>query len=160
MRLPMADKPRDKVEREILVRTSVERAFAALTDPALFPSWGPERIEGTLAPGERPILDFGAAGGGKVAIYVVAFEPPRYFAYRWVQGVTDPKILLGDPLAGHNTLVEFHVEAVEEGARVRVVESGLSALPGFPGFDPDKAIEHMGEGWRLMLDGLGRRLST
>ena len=155
----MSKLPRDSVEREILIRGPVERVFAALTDPSLYPTWGPERVEGKLAPGERPILDFGPAGGGKVAIFVVALEPPRYFAYRWMQGVTDPKVLLGDPLQGHNTLVEFHVEGVAGGTRVRVVESGLSALPGIPGLDPDAAIEQMGQGWQLMLGGLERSFS-
>lgn len=145
---------RDHVEREVLIRGPIERAFAALTDPALFPTWGPERVEGTIAPGERPVLDFGASG--RVRVYIVAVEPPRYFAYRWVQGVTDPEVLLADPLAGHNTLVEFHLEAIDGGTRVRVRESGLASLPGVPGLDRDKAIEHMGEGWRLMLDGLRR----
>src|SRR5687768_1760958 len=100
-----------RVEREIVVRAGLARVFAALTDPALFPTWGPERIEGKLAVGERPVLDFGA--GGRCAVYVVALEPPRYFAYRWVQGKTDPAIILSDPLAvPNNTLVEFHLTKV------------------------------------------------
>ncbi|HVK73703.1 MAG TPA: SRPBCC domain-containing protein [Kofleriaceae bacterium] len=156
----MTDQRRDHVEREIVIRAPIERAFAALTDPALYPTWGPERVEGILAAGERPILDFGAGGGGKVAVYVVAVEAPRYFAYRWKQGETDPARLLDDPLAGPNTLVEFHLETIEAGTRVRVVESGLASLPGLPGVDRDTAIEHMGEGWRLMLGGLARFLTT
>lgn len=112
-----------------------------------------------MAAGERPILDFGPAGGGRVAIYVVAVEPPRYFAYRWMQGITDPATLLGDPLQNQNTLVEFHVEGAPEGARVRVVESGLASLPGIPGMDPELQAEQMGQGWMLMLGGLSRSLT-
>jgi uncharacterized protein YndB with AHSA1/START domain len=149
-------KPRDSVQRQILIRGSIERAFAALTDQSLFPTWGPLRIEGKLEPGGRPVLDFGPAGGGKTAIYVVAIEPPRYFAYRWAQGTTDPLVLLSDPLSVPNTLVEFRLEVVEGGTRVTVTESGVSQLPSVPGMDPDTAIEHMGEGWQLMLGGLGR----
>jgi uncharacterized protein YndB with AHSA1/START domain len=151
-----ASKSRDSVQRHILIRGSIERAFAALTDQSLFPTWGPLRIEGKLEPGERPVLDFGPAGGGKTAIYVVAIEPPRYFAYRWPQGATDPLVLLSDPLSVPNTLVEFRLEEVDGGTRVTVTESGISKLPGVPGMDLDAAIEHMGEGWQLMLDGLGR----
>jgi uncharacterized protein YndB with AHSA1/START domain len=152
------DKPklRDQVQRHVLIRGPIERAFAALTDQSLFPTWGPLRIEGKLEPGERPVLDFGPAGGGKTAIYVVAVEAPSYFAYRWPQGATDPAILLADPLAVPNTLVEFRLEAVEGGTRVTVTESGISQLPSVSGMDPDLAIEHMGEGWQLMLGGLER----
>jgi uncharacterized protein YndB with AHSA1/START domain len=149
-------KSRDRVEREIVIRAPVERVYAALTDPSLYPTWGPERVEGTLAPGERPIFDFGPGGGGKVAVYVVAVEPPRYFAYRWMQGETDPEVLLGDPLGRPNTLVEFHVEAFEDGTRVRVVESGVSSLPAVPGVDIDAGLDSMGKGWQLMLGGLAR----
>jgi uncharacterized protein YndB with AHSA1/START domain len=147
---------RDSVQRHILIRGPIERAFAALTDQSLFPTWGPLRIEGKLEPGERPVLDFGPAGGGKTAIYVVAVEPPSYFAYRWPQGATDPVVLLSDPLSVPNTLVEFRLEQVEGGTRVTVTESGISKLPSVQGMDPDTAIEHMGEGWQLMLGGLGR----
>lgn len=153
---------RDRVERNVLIRGSLERVFAALTDASLFPTWGPLRIEGQLEPGERPVLDFGSGGGGKVAIYVVAFEAPRYFAYRWAQGATDPAVLLGDPLQVPNTLVEFELEPVEEGTRVTVTESGIAALPVpcVPGVDPDQGLENMGEGWRLMLGGLARSFET
>jgi uncharacterized protein YndB with AHSA1/START domain len=153
---PEKPKPRDQVQRHVLIRGPIERAFAALTDQSLFPTWGPLRIEGKLEPGERPVLDFGPAGGGKVAIYVVAFESPGYFAYRWAQGATEPAVLLADPLSVPNTLVEFRLEPVEGGTRVTVTESGISLLPVTPGMDPDSAVDHMGEGWQLMLGGLER----
>jgi uncharacterized protein YndB with AHSA1/START domain len=156
----MTTKLKDLVEREITIAASIERAFAALTDPALYPTWGPERIEGKLVPGERPVLDFGPAGGGKVAIYVVAFEPPSYFAYRWAQGVTDPAAMLADPLQGPHTLVEFRLEPIAAGTRVRVIESGLSALPGMEGVDLEQAIKNMGSGWALMLGGLARSFAA
>jgi uncharacterized protein YndB with AHSA1/START domain len=140
-----------RVEREIVVRGGIERVFAALTDPALFPTWGPERIEGKLAVGERPVLDFGA--GGRCAVYVVALEAPRYFAYRWAQGETDPAIILGDPLAvPNNTLVEFRLDKVEQGTRVRVTESGMAPV----GVVPKGALDQMGKGWEIMLAGLPR----
>lgn len=148
------DPSQDRVEREIVIRGAIERVFAALTDPALFPTWGPERVEGTIAVGERPVLDFGP--GGKCAVHVVALEAPRYFAYRWAQGATDPAVLLGDPLKAPNTLVEFHLETIDGGTRVRVVESGIAALPVPPGIDVDTARENMGKGWELMIGGLAR----
>lgn len=154
---PAAGPTIDHVEREIFIRASIERVFAGLTDPSHFPTWGPERIEeGTLAPGERPILDFGP--GGRCRIYVVALQPPTYFAYRWAQGQTDPAILLGDPLASTHTLVEFHLDERDGGTRVRVVESGLSALPTATA--DHAALDPMREGWGLMLGGLHRALES
>ncbi|RYG31211.1 hypothetical protein EON81_23405 [bacterium] len=149
----MTDPNRDRVQREILIQAPKERVFAALTDPSTYPTWGPRAIEGSLRPGERPVLDFGEQGGGKVAVYVVAFDPPSYWAYRWVQGTSDPAILLGDPLEGTHTLVEFHVEEVEEGTRVRVVESGFASLPDSRRFE---TLDMPSAGWGLMLAGLAR----
>ncbi|RYG45029.1 hypothetical protein EON79_13585, partial [bacterium] len=149
----MNDPNRDRVQREILIQAPQERVFAALIDPAYFPSWGPRSIEGELRPGERPVLDFGEAGGGRVAVYVVALEPPSYWAYRWVQGASDPSVLLGDPLEGPHTLVEFHVEEVEGGTRVRVTESGFAALPDSSRFE---TLDMPSAGWGLMLAGFAR----
>jgi uncharacterized protein YndB with AHSA1/START domain len=148
----MTNMSKDRVEREIVVRASREKVYAALTEPALFPTWGPEKVAGKIAPGERPIFDFGASG--KVAVYVVAVEPPDYFAYRWAQGVQDPVVLLADPLQGPNTLVEFRVEAVEGGSRVRVIESGLASLPAPPEVNIDTILENIGKGWELMIGAL------
>src|SRR5688572_25038769 len=145
-------KPRDRVERETFARAPITKVFAALTDPSLFPTWGPERVDGTIAPGEQPVFDFG--WGGKCRVHIVAIESPRYFAYRWKQGVYDPEILLRDPLDGPNTLVEFHLEETGGGTRVRVVESGIDKLPQNPETNIDDALENMGKGWELMLGGL------
>ena len=145
-------KPKDRVERETFVRGSIERVFAALTDPSLFPTWGPERVEGRIAAGERPIFDFGWSG--KVAVHIVALDAPSYFAYRWAQGAQDPKLMIADPLTLPNTLVEFRLEARDGGTSVRVVESGIDKLPHLVG--NDQALEHMGKGWELMLGGLPR----
>jgi uncharacterized protein YndB with AHSA1/START domain len=153
-------KQKDRVERETFMGATIDRVFAALTDPALYPTWGPERVEGRMVVGERPIFDFGP--GGKAAVYIVAIEAPRYFAYRWMQGATDPAVLVGDPLAGPNTLVEFHLDEQPGGTRVRVVESGLDKLPHMAGMsdaDVDEALANMGKGWELMLGGLPRHFT-
>lgn len=89
---------------------------------------------GTIAVGERPVFDFGPSG--KTAVDIVAIEPPRYFAYRWMQGVHDPEVLLGDPLAGPNTLVELHLDEQRGGTRVidkleRQWDRRLAALKRF-----------------------------
>jgi len=151
-------KPRDRVERETLVNASIERAFDALTNPERFPTWGPEAIDGKLAVGERPVFDFGYAG--KVRVYIVALEAPRYFAYRWMQGVYDPEVLLGDPLGGPNTLVEFRLEATEAGTRVRVTESEIDKLPAPEGLNVEERLEQMGKGWELMVGGLPRHFAS
>ena len=45
------DSNKDHVEREIVIKASRERVFAALINPNAFPRWGPEKIEGKVEPG-------------------------------------------------------------------------------------------------------------
>jgi len=143
---------RDFVQREVVINGAIDRVFAAITDPATYPTWGPVKVEGALVPGETPILDFGVSG--RVAVHVMAVDSPSYFAYRWAQGQTDPEKLVADPLTLPNTLVEFHLEAFEEGTKVKVVESGLSQLPGLA----PEAAAPMEAGWGLMLGALVKAL--
>lgn len=140
------------VQRDTFVKAPIERVWAALTDPSLYPTWGPVAVHGVLAPGEVPVLDFGQAGGGKAAVHVVAVEAPRYFAYHWAQGATDPAVLLADPRETVHTLVEFRLEVESEGTRVRVTESGAVDPEKFT----DAMLAGMGQGWQLMLGGLPR----
>jgi uncharacterized protein YndB with AHSA1/START domain len=145
----------DAVEREIVVRAPKERVYAALTEPDQLTAWWPRGgIEGTLRPGETPILDFGEYG--KCAVHVVAAEPHRYFAFRWVQGATTPEMVVAAPLSQPNTLVEFHFEGVSGGTRVRVVESGLAALPAEA---YERVIKGIPEGWGIILGALERHLA-
>ena len=145
----------DAVEREIVVRTPRERVYAALTEPDQLAAWWARGgIEGTLRPGETPILDFGEYG--KCAVRVVAAEPHRYVALRWAQGAATPEAALADPLPLPNTLVEFHLEAVPGGTRVRVVESGLASLPAEA---YRRVIDGIPEGWGIILGALERHLA-
>jgi uncharacterized protein YndB with AHSA1/START domain len=56
----------------------------------------------------------------------------------------------------NNTLVEFRLEKVEQGTRVRVTESGMAPV----GVVPKGALDQMGKGWELMLAGLPRHFAS
>ena len=149
--LPEGIAMQDVIEKEIIVRAPQERVYAALTDPEKLAGWFPDAVEGKIAPGERPILDFGEYGKSK--IYIVATDPYYYFAYRWVSGsVTIPDGFLGDVLTRPHTLVEFHLEAVSEGTRVKLVESGFSTLAAEV---MQTTYNDNTEGWEYMLGRLG-----
>ena len=118
----------DSIVKEIVVRASKERVYAALTTPDQLAKWFPIGVEGKVETGERPVFDFGEYGRFK--IYIVAANPHDYFAYRCVPGsVYCPQGFLDDVLTEPNTLVEFTLEAVEGGTKVHVKESGIASLP-------------------------------
>jgi uncharacterized protein YndB with AHSA1/START domain len=117
----MARVARDTIEREILLRAPVDRVWASLTDPAHVSRWFGTEAEIDLRPG-GPVL-FGWPGEGRFHGTVVAVEPPRRFAYRWCLDRETPVD------EGPSTLVDFTLDAVSDGTRLRLVESGFAALP-------------------------------
>jgi len=140
----------DRIEKEIVVRATKERVYAALTTPDQLVKWFPVGAEGKFDAGERPVLDFGEYG--KFKIYVVAANPYDYFAYRCVPGsVYCPQGFLGDVLEHPNTLVEFTLESVEGGTRVHLKESGIASLPAEV---IEKTLEGNEAGWTFMIGRL------
>ena len=140
----------DSIEKEIVVRASKERVYAALTTPDQLVKWFPVGAEGKFDTGERPVLDFGEYG--KFKIYVVAANPHDYFAYRCVPGsVYCPQGFEGDVLAEPNTLVEFTLEEVEGGTKVHVKESGIASLPAEV---IEQTLKGNNDGWDFMLERL------
>lgn len=145
----------DSIEKEIVVRASKERVYAALTTPEQFVKWFAAGVEGTFGAGERPILDFGEYGCFK--ILVIAADPHDYFAYRCVPGsIFCPQGFLGDVLDEPNTLVEFRLETVAEGTRIRVKESGIASLPADV---IEKTLDGNDAGWAFMLGRLEEYLN-
>lgn len=144
----------DVIEKEVLVRASKERVYLAIADPEQIVKWFPDAIEGSLAPGERPLLDFGEYG--KSPIFVVAAEPYDYFAYRWLPGGDYMPGFRGDVLTQPNTLVEFRLTDVADGTLVKLTESGFASLPTefYEG-----ALKDNNGGWDFMLDRLGKYAS-
>jgi uncharacterized protein YndB with AHSA1/START domain len=132
----------DTIEREIMVRAPRERVYSAIADADQIVKWFPERVEGKMAVGERPIFDFGKYG--KVHLYVVAAQPYEYFAYRWLPGSEYQPGFEGDVLSKPNTLVEFRLEDAPDGTRVRLKESGFASLPPEA---YEKAFADNSEGW-------------
>jgi uncharacterized protein YndB with AHSA1/START domain len=137
----------DTIIREITVKANKERVYKAITDPKEIVTWFPDAIEGSaLEVGERPILNFGEHG--KSQIYVEAANPFEYFAYRWVPGSVG---MIGDVLKVPNTLVEFHIEDLGEGAKVTVKESGFASLPAEVA---EKSFKQNSGGWEFMMNRL------
>ncbi len=141
----------DTIQREITIKATKERVYAAIADPKQIVSWFPDAIEGTLDVGERPILDFGEYG--KNQIYIEAAQPHEYFAYRWIPGANH---FMGDVLNQANTLVEFRLAESDGVTKVTLLESGFASLP------PEVAEECLKQntgGWEYMLGRLEKRFT-
>ena len=138
----------DVIVREITVKATKERVYKAITDPKEIISWFPDAIEGgTLEVGQRPVFIF-ENGEHKSQTYIEAARPFEYFAYRWVPGSAG---IIGDVLAVPNTLVEFHIEELEDGTKVTVKESGFASLPAEVA---EECFNQNSGGWEYMMNRL------
>ncbi len=140
----------DRIETERILLVPPERVWAALTNPAELSRWFGESAEVDLRPGGAMHLGFGADGDANCVIQVV--EPPTRFAFRWEAEGSAALNLPEPPM----TLVEFFLEPIPGGTRLRLVESGFAALP-----ESIRDTAHDGNigGWQHELDQLVAYLS-
>ena len=137
----------DVIQREIVISTTKERIYEAITNPELVVLWFPTAVEGKYAVGERPIFGFGEHG--KNQLYIVDARPYEYFAYRWVPGANH---FIGDVLTVPNTLVEFFIEQQGDNCcRVTMTESGFAGLPIEIA---EQSLKQNSGGWEFMLGRL------
>lgn len=81
-------------------------------------------------------------------------QPPTYLAYRWTSAFP------GEELREDNsTLVEFTLTQEGDRTRLRVVESGFSALAGSEELRIQNHKDHSG-GWPMELDALKVRAES
>lgn len=108
----------DAIERVTVLRHPVERVWAALTSAEGLSRWFGSVTEMDLRPGGRAFFRWDDLDQETVATIAVV-DPPHRFAFRWpIEGLLEH----GAP----QTLVDFTLEPVPEGTRLRLVESGFA----------------------------------
>ncbi|GAA4041099.1 SRPBCC domain-containing protein [Nonomuraea soli] len=138
----------DRIERSVLLASTPEQVWAALTTCEGLSSWLGENVTIDLRPGGSAQLT--VSSGRTVDMRVERVEEPVVFGFTWRL----PDLPDDDP---RRTYVEFTLEASGSGTRLRVVETGFAQMPdGFRG----KAYESHAEGWAGKLDALARRLDA
>ena len=110
----------DRIERTVMLTSPPPQVWRALTTAEGLSAWFGERATIDLQPGGAATMTF--AGGLTVDMRVERVEEPTVFAYTWRL----PDLPDDDP---RRTYVEFTLEPIGEGTRLRVVESGFAQLP-------------------------------
>jgi uncharacterized protein YndB with AHSA1/START domain len=110
----------DRIERSVELAHPPSRVWAALTTANGLAAWF----------GRQAAIDLRLGGGGQmtfasgltVQMRVERVEEPRVFAFTW----RIPELPDDDP---RRTYVEFTLEPLGAGTRLRVVEAGFAQLP-------------------------------
>ncbi|MGC5172848.1 SRPBCC family protein [Micromonospora sp. DT81.3] len=134
------------VRRTIKIAAPVEAVWSAVTEPAHISKWFGVAVldgAGVGATGTLTFPDYGA-----VPLRIEAIDAPRSISYRW--GNDDALGNLAEEVdPEHSTVFTFTLEAVPDGTRLTVVETGFETTS-----DPSANLESHREGWNSELDKL------
>ena len=132
----------DRIERTVEIAHPPATVWAALTTAEGLSAWFGQDATIDLRPGGSASMRFGA--DHIAAMRVERVEEPSVFGYTWhIMGLPDD-----DP---RRTYVEFTLEAVGAGTRLRVVETGFAQLPVD---SRRKTYDSHAEGWARELGEL------
>ncbi|KOU57313.1 polyketide cyclase [Streptomyces sp. WM4235] len=139
----------DRIEREILIEAPVERVWSLVADPGFW-------VSDTAGP-TGAVAEAGASVVAKSAEYgdfpvrVEEVEPHTRVSYRWASAFPGE-----EPREDNSTLVEFTLPPEGDATRLRVVESGFSALAGSEELRRKAVADNTG-GWPQVFDALKNR---
>ncbi|MBP1773960.1 MAG: hypothetical protein H6P99_3123 [Holophagaceae bacterium] len=152
----MSPSSTDRIEKRILLRAPQTRVWQALTDAGEFGTWFRVKLEGPFLPGRHTKGRITYPGYEHLTMDVVVetMAPESLFSFRWHPYAVDPGV---DYRSEPTTLVEFRLEAVDEGTRLSVTESGFDQLPAHR---RDEAYRMNDGGWAQQLVNVERHVSA
>lgn len=135
--------PADRIERETFIEAPVERVWEVVTEAEHVGRWfGDAGATIELRPGGPMTLSWEEHGTANAVVEAV--EEPSRFAFRWALEAGE------EVRPGRSTLVEFTLAPEAGGTRLRVAESGFSALD----LSEEERAEKFGdntEGWQIKM---------
>jgi uncharacterized protein YndB with AHSA1/START domain len=145
----------DRVEKVIDLKAPVSRVWRALTDHEEFGTWFRVRLEGPFVPGRvaRGQITYPGYEHVRWEAIVQKIEPERLFSFTWHPYAVDPKT---DYSGETPTLVEFTLEKIPAGTRLRIVESGFDKLPANR---RDEAFRMNERGWGAQAENIARHVA-
>lgn len=133
----------DRIERTVEIAHAPGKVWAALTTAEGLGTWFGNEATIDLRPGGLATMKW--EGGHQADLQVERVEEPTLFSFTWTIDGTQAE---DDP---RRTLVEFTLEPVGSGTRLKVVETGFAQLPED---DHRKAYESHTQGWTNELGEL------
>jgi uncharacterized protein YndB with AHSA1/START domain len=119
--------PEDRIEKVITLDAPVSRVWRALTDFEEFGQWFRVALDGPFRAGEVSTgkMTYPGYEGWPWRATVERMEHETLFAFRW----HDHDEKSGVDIAKQpTTRVEFRLEAIPDGTRLTITESGFSAI--------------------------------
>lgn len=139
----------DRIERETLIAAPLERVWSLVTEPGFWVA-DEESVRGTVArEGESMVAK--NKQYGEFPVRVEKVQPPTYVAYRWASAFPGQELR-----EDNSTLVEFTLSMEGNMTRLRVVESGFTAIAASDEVRRKAFADNAG-GWGQVLDAFKKR---
>jgi len=140
----------DKIEKVIDLKAPLARVWRALTDADEFGEWFRVKIDGPFEPGgiSTGKMTFPGYEHYPWVATVERMEHERLFSFRWHD--YDEKSAL-DVSQQATMLVEFRLEAIPEGTRLTITESGFLSIPEPRRFE---VFRENTEGWNIQAKNI------
>jgi uncharacterized protein YndB with AHSA1/START domain len=118
----------DRIEKQTVLKAPLARVWRAISDSREFGAWFLAKLDGEFTPGARVTGQVTYPGYEHLTMEldVERVEPERLLSLRWHPNATDPDHDYSDE---PTTLIEFHLEEVEGGTRLTIIESGFDQIP-------------------------------
>jgi uncharacterized protein YndB with AHSA1/START domain len=146
----------DRIEKILVLGAPRSRVWRAITNAEEFGAWFGVKLQGGFAAGARVQGQITVPGYDHLTmdVEIVRVDPERLFSYRWHPYAVEPDVdYSGEP----TTLVEFHLEQVDAGTRLTVIESGFDRIPLAR---RAKAFEMNDRGWAEQVKNLEKHVSA
>jgi uncharacterized protein YndB with AHSA1/START domain len=145
----------DRIELEVLLLAPPDVVWRAVSQPEQLAGWFCDAAVIDARPGGRGAFTFdqrAARAPVVMPIVVERLDPPRAWAYRWMQPPG------AEAAPSNSLLVDFQLEPDGRATRLRVVESGLLAMD-WTEADRTAYFDQQARGWAMHLESL-RQLLT
>jgi uncharacterized protein YndB with AHSA1/START domain len=144
----------DRIEKQVVLRAPRSRVWRALTEADQFGQWFGVKLAGPFVAGEAVTGQVTQRGHEHIPfnLTIERMEPERVLTWRWHVLIDTESGCVSEP----TTLVEFHLEDVEEGTLLTVMESGFDSIPPE---HRDAAYRRNEGGWSQQMVSIERYLA-
>ena len=145
----------DRIEKQVELKATVERVWQALTDSREFGLWFGCSFAEPFKTGGTLLAQITYPGYEHLTMEIQVIQMERgLFSFRWHPYAIDPAM---DYSGEATTLVEFHVEPTKGGTLLRVIESGVDAIPEGR---RSAAFRMNVRGWEQQMESIDRYLAA
>ena len=140
----------DRIEKEIVIKAPLSRVWQAISDAQEFGEWFKVDMSGVKFEAGKPAIGkmtYPGFEGHKFEIVIDKIEPERLFSFKWHPYGIDPKV---DYSSEPMTLIEFELEEVDGGTKLKITESGFDGIP----------LARRAEAFRMNHEGWGMQLNN